>query len=231
MDRQIILVVDDEAPMRELLTLYLKKEGYDVEEASNGKEAIKKLKETRYSLILLDVMMPNKDGFDTCLEMREWSDVPIIMITARTQLTDKVAGLRLGADDYITKPFNQKELIARIEALLRRHNYKKQEKPKAEKTLYHKGIILNKEAHQAYYLDQELSLTPKEYAILELLLINKNRVFSRDDIFELIWGFDFIGDYRSVDSHIKHLRDKLTEAGLSGKSVIQTVWGVGYKIL
>lgn len=222
-----ILIVDDATPMRELLQLNLKKEGYVADEASNGIEAIKKIKEKSYSLVLLDVMMPEMDGFEVCGKIRNISQVPIIMLTARTHTIDKVEGLRLGADDYITKPFEQVELLARIEAVLRRYGGGDQKLN--GNTLSFNGLVMKKEAHQVFYLEKELSLTPKEYAILELVLLNRNRVFSRDDILELVWGYDFIGDYRGVDTHVKHLRDKLTEAGISGQSVIKTVWGVGYK--
>ena len=223
-----ILIVEDEAPMRELLQLHLKKEGYVVDEAINGIEAIKKIEETSYSIVLLDVMMPEMDGFEVCRRIRKVSQVPVIMLTARTQTLDKVEGLKIGADDYLTKPFEQEELFARIEAVLRRYGVDDQES--RGNTLFLNGLVMKRNAHQVFYLEKELSLTPKEYAILELLLLNRNRVFSRDDILELVWGYDFIGDYRGVDTHVKHLRDKLTEAGISGQSVIKTVWGVGYKL-
>lgn len=223
-----ILIVDDEAPMRELLQLHLKKEGYLVDEATNSMDAIKKIEKTFYSIVLLDVMMPEIDGFEACERIRKISQVPIIMLTARTQTLDKVKGLKIGADDYLTKPFEQEEMLARIEAVLRRYGINDRES--RGDTMYFNGLVMKKEAHQVFYLEKELSLTPKEYSILELLLSNRNRVFSRDDILELVWGYDFIGDYRGVDTHVKHLRDKLTNAGISGQSVIKTVWGVGYKL-
>ncbi len=214
--------------MRELLQLHLKKEGYVVDEAINGIEAIKKIEEKSYSIVLLDVMMPEMDGFEVCRRIRKVSQVPVIMLTARTQTWDKVEGLKMGADDYLTKPFEQEELLARIEAVLRRYGVGEQET--RGNTLFFNGLVMKRKAHQVFYLEKEVSLTPKEYAILELLLLNKNRVFSRDDILALVWGYDFIGDYRGVDTHVKHLRDKLTDAGISGQSVIKTVWGVGYKL-
>ncbi|ADC49301.1 two component transcriptional regulator, winged helix family [Alkalihalophilus pseudofirmus OF4] len=223
-----ILIVEDEAPMRELLQLYLRKEGYVVDEAITGIEALEKVEKTLYSVVLLDVMMPEMDGFEVCREIRKVSQVPVIMLTARTQTLDKVKGLKIGADDYLTKPFEQEELLARVEAVLRRYGVSEPES--RGNTLFFKGLVMKRNAYQVYYNEEELSLTPKEFAILELFLLNKNRVFSRDDILELVWGYDFIGDYRGVDTHVKHLRDKLTEAGISGRSVIKTVWGVGYKL-
>lgn len=225
-----ILIVDDEAPMRELLQMYLTSVGYRVDEAKNGLEAMKKIKEASYSIVLLDIMMPVMDGFEVCAEIRKISQVPVIMLTARNQVIDKVAGLKIGADDYITKPFDQEELLARIEAILRRNGLSNQELTEVKDMLHYHDLVMNRAAHQVFHLENELSLTPKEYAILELFLLNRNRVFSRDDILELVWGYDYIGDYRSVDTHVKHLRDKLTDAGISGQSVIKTVWGVGYKL-
>jgi two-component system, OmpR family, response regulator ResD len=223
-----ILIVDDEAPMRELLRLYLKKEGYEIEESTTGIDAINKIREKTYSIVLLDIMMPGMGGFEVCREVRQFSQVPIIMLTARNQLTDKVTGLRIGADDYITKPFEREELLARIEAVSRRGIGKDIAEEKKD-ILRFNDLIMKKSTHQVFYVEKELSLTPKEYAILQLFLLNKGRVFSRDDVLGLIWGHDYIGDYRTVDTHIKNLRDKLTEAGIPGQNVIKTVWGVGYK--
>ncbi|MMZ54176.1 Transcriptional regulatory protein SrrA [compost metagenome] len=225
-----ILIIDDEAPMRELLNLYLKAEGYTTEEASEGRSAIKKLKQTNYHLVLLDIMMPEMDGFDICREIRKFSKVPIIMLTAREQTVDKVVGLRIGADDYITKPFEQQELLARIETIFRREQffYEEKQEQKTSNELSYKDLFMNLRTHQVFYQDKELFLTPKEYAILQLFLSNKRRLFGRDDILELIWASHYIGDYRTVDTHIKNIRDKLTKAGIPGQEVIQTVWGTGY---
>ncbi len=225
-----ILVIDDETPMRELLHMYLTSAGYVVDEANNGLHAIKKIKDKSYSIVLLDIMMPGMDGFDVCNEIRKISQVPVIMLTARNQVIDKVAGLKIGADDYITKPFDQEELLARVEAILRRNGMNNQELTGVKDRLHFHDLVMKREEHQVFYLENEVSLTPKEYAILELFLLNQKRVFSRDDILELVWGYDYIGDYRSVDTHVKHLRDKLTDAGIAGQSVIKTVWGVGYKL-
>jgi two-component system response regulator ResD len=223
-----ILIVDDEAPMRELLSLYLRKEGFRIDEATTGIEGIQKIRENDYSMILLDIMMPGIGGFEVCREVRDFSRVPIIMLTARNQLSDKVSGLRLGADDYITKPFDQEEVLARIEAVLRRG--KVNEYMEENKDILHlNNLTLNMSTHQVFYLHKEILLTPKEFGILQLFLLNKSRVFSRDDILGLLWGHDYFGDYRAVDNHIKNLREKLNDAGLMGQEVIKTVWGVGYK--
>jgi len=226
--RKHILIVDDESPMRELLSLYLRQEDYEIDESSNGTEAIEKIRERSYSLILLDIMMPGMGGFEVCREIRRISQVPIIMLTARNHLTDKVSGLRIGADDYITKPFERDELLARIEAVSRR-GIEKERAEERKDMLRFNDLIMNKSTHQVFYGKKEISLTPKEYAILQLFLLNKGRVFSRDDVLGLIWGHDYFGDYRTVDSHIKNLRDKLSQAGIPGHNVIKTVWGVGYK--
>lgn len=228
MNKSRLLIIDDEAPMRELLRLYLKNEGYEIDESTNGVDAINKIREKTYAIVLLDIMMPGMGGFEVCREVRQFSQVPIIMLTARNQLTDKVTGLRIGADDYITKPFERDELLARIEAVSRRGKEKDITEEKKD-VLRFGDLIMKKSTHQVFYIGKEISLTPKEYAILQLFLLNKGRVFSRDDVLGLIWGYDYIGDYRTVDTHIKNLRDKLSEAGIPGQNVIKTVWGVGYK--
>jgi two-component system, OmpR family, response regulator ResD len=230
LDSKWVLIVDDEEPMRELLRLYLMSEGYLIDDCINGIEAISKVKRNSYDLMILDVMMPEMNGYEVCKEVRTFSSLPIIMLTARNQVVDKVQGLRIGADDYITKPFEQEELIARIEAIFRREKLLIEKKKKTDKeVLSFEGLKLIKNDHQVFYLDKEVILTPKEFAILQLFLSNKGRVYTRDDILELIWGNSYMGDYRSVDTHIKNLRDKLTDSGISGQKVIKTVWGVGYK--
>ncbi|PAE10438.1 DNA-binding response regulator [Niallia circulans] len=227
MKRSPILIVDDESPMIELLSLYLKQAGYEVEECLSGKEAISLIKNNDYLLVILDIMMSDMGGFEVCRIVREYSNVPIIMLTARNQLNDKVFGLRLGADDYITKPFEKEELLARIEVVVRREMQNNLVTDKDIITF--ENLVLNKVSHQVFVSEVELDLTPKEFAILQLFLMNKGRVFSRDDVLSFIWGHDFLGDYRTVDTHIKNLREKLSSVGIPGQKVIKTVWGVGYK--
>lgn len=225
-----ILVVDDEAPMRRLIEIYLTKNGYEVTTRESGLDAIESMKKHQYDLVILDVMMPEINGWDTCKYIREDSDVPIIMLTARDQTLDKVKGLTLGADDYITKPFEEIELLARIEALLRRVSHKnKEELPKH--IITHKGITINLEYYQVFYNHEEIELTPKEFQLLQAFLTNIGKVLSREKLMETVWGFEFFGDARTVDSHVKNLREKLRAKGVAIDDLLKTVWGVGYKLI
>ncbi|OME75978.1 DNA-binding response regulator [Paenibacillus sp. FSL A5-0031] len=222
--------------MRQLIQLYLQADGYDTDCASSGEEAIQTLEQFPIDLILLDVMMPRMDGFDVCTAIRKFSPVPIIMLTARESMTDKVIGLKLGADDYITKPFDQHELLARIESILRREQLlnKYNENTFAETKGVSKSILtfhslrMNIQMHQVSFQEKELPLTPKEFGILRLFLSNKGRLFHREDIIELLWGTSHISDDRTVDTHIKNIRNKLNDIGIDGHKVIKTVWGTGY---
>ncbi|OXS54944.1 DNA-binding response regulator [Cohnella sp. CIP 111063] len=227
-----ILIVDDEEPMRELLQLYLTAEGFATDSAIDGEEAIRRLEANSYDLVLLDLMMPKMDGLDVCKWIRQVSTVPIIMLTARDETIDKVVGLKIGADDYLTKPFDRAELMARIHSLFRRGNLKLRnetpEYPNRKAVLSYEALHLNMQNHQVFYRDRELLLTPKEYAILKLFLSNKGRIFQREDILELLWKNRSINDDRTVDTHIKNLRDKLTQAGIPGQQVIKTIWGTGF---
>ncbi len=219
-----ILIVDDEEQMIELLRAYLEKSLFIVEEARNGIEALELIHENTYDCIVLDVMMPEKDGLSTCLEIRKISEVPIIMLSARGDELDRVHGLELGADDYLVKPFSPRELVARIMALLRR-----------SKVTYHGaftsnakkygGIRIDEKARKVKVNDEELELTPKEYDLLIFLATNSNQVWTRKQILEKVWGYDFYGSFRTVDTHIKTLRMKLREYS----NYISTIWGVGYK--
>lgn len=233
---RLILIVDDEEPMRQLLQLYLQADGYDTDTAADGKQALEKIRHSSYDLILLDLMMPVMDGFDVCKAIRTWSTVPIIMLTARDEMTDKIVGLKIGADDYITKPFEQYELLARMESIFRREQFLLNQKPivREESLKTSKGLLtfdqikLDVPSHQVFYNDVELSFTPKEFAILRLFLSNKGRLFHREDMIELLWGSDQITDDRTVDTHIKNVRNKLSDAGIDGHKVIKTRWGTGY---
>ena len=220
-----ILVVDDEFEMRQLIGLYLRQESYQVETAENGQEALEKIKRNDYDLLVLDVMMPLMDGWETIEIVRKTSDVPIIMLTAKDSVKDKVTGLSTGADDYLVKPFEAEELLARIKALLRRAKSKGEE----DEILKYKGIILNLTAREAICNDQMLSLTQTEFDLLHSLIANRGKVLSREQLVDKIWGIEFMGDDRTVDSHIKNLREKLKTAGID-KNLVKTVWGLGYKV-
>ncbi len=224
-----ILVVDDEMPMVRLIEIYLSKNGYHVGTAISGEAAIQELQKYSYDLVLLDVMMPELNGWETCKKIRNISDIPIIMLTARDQTLDKVKGLTIGADDYITKPFEEIELLARIEALLRRtgnvdHTSKSDQ-------LSYRDIVLNTELYQVFYHEQEIILTPKEFKILQTFLMNIGKVMSRERLLEIVWGYDYYGDHRTVDSHVKNLREKLRSSGMPIDDMLKTVWGIGYKLI
>lgn len=219
-----ILIVDDEVVMRKLVGIYLKNE-YIIEEAEDGEEAYEKVQFTEFDLIILDVMMPKMDGWETLQKIRTISDVPIIMLTAKGTVQDKVIGLSSGADDYLVKPFDGAELMVRVQALLRRANLNSQK----EEIVKYKGIVLDMGARLVRYQDQVINLTQTEFDILEALVQNKGNVLSREQLVEYVWGLEFQGEDRTVDSHIKNLREKLKAFGID-KSFIKTVWGIGYKV-
>lgn len=220
-----ILIVDDEFEMRQLLRLYLQQESYIVEEAEDGREAIRKIKKDDYELIILDVMMPLMDGWQTIKEIRELSEVPVIMLTAKGSVQDKVFGLTRGADDYLVKPFEEAELMARVKALLRRS----QANHKGDEVLKYKGLVLNLSARDVTFQGRIINLTQTEFDLLEVLIEHKGKVLTRELLVELIWGLEFMGENRAVDSHIKNLREKLKVAGIDS-SLVKTVWGIGYKV-
>jgi two-component system response regulator ResD len=220
-----ILVVDDEFEMRQLLRLYLQQEGFVVEEAENGKEAYEKIVKHEYQLMILDIMMPLLDGWQTLEQVRKVSDLPVMMLTAKGTVKDKVAGLSKGADDYLVKPFDAEELIARVHALLRRTHLSAEK----EHLLKYKGIIVYLNARDVIFHDKKISLTQTEFDLLRILLEHRGIVLSREQLVELVWGIEFTGEDRTVDSHIKNLRDKLKAAGVN-EQPIKTVWGIGYKV-
>lgn len=219
-----ILIVDDEIEMRKLVGIYLN-ENFATEEAGDGEEAFQKVRHSEFDLIILDVMMPKLDGWETLKKIREVSNVPIIMLTAKGTVQDKVTGLSSGADDYLVKPFDGAELIVRVQALLRRANLNNKE----DDILKYKGIGIDKAARVVKYQDQPINLTQTEFDILESLIQNKGKVLTREQLVEIVWGLEFQGEDRTVDSHIKNLREKLKSAGID-KSFIKTVWGIGYKV-
>ena len=220
-----ILVADDDRNICELLRMYLEKDGYSVVIAGNGEEALRKFDEEEPDLILLDVMMPRLDGWQVCRELRKKSECPIIMITAKGETFDKVLGLELGADDYVVKPFEPKEIIARIKAVLRRTGKASAENDKKEVNF--DKLTVNMTKYELKVDGKVVDTPPKELELLFHLASNPNRVYTRDQLLDEVWGFEYYGDSRTVDVHIKRLREKLE--GVSEKWTLKTVWGVGYK--
>nr|WP_302666728.1 response regulator transcription factor [uncultured Agathobaculum sp.] len=217
-----ILIVEDEANIRELLRLYLEREGYAVIEAENGVEGIKMWKSEKPDMLLLDVMMPVMDGWAVCKEIRAESDVPIIMLTAKGETADRVSGLEMGADDYIVKPLEMPEVIARVRAVFRR-----MAPDDAPEKLSFDNLVIDKQAYDLIIKGKRVDAPPKEIELLYYLASSPNRVFTRAQLLDDVWGFDYFGDTRTVDVHVKRLREKLE--GVSDKWEVKTVWGVGYK--
>ena len=217
-----ILIVEDEANIRELLRLYLEREGYAVIEAENGVEGIKLWKSEKPDMLLLDVMMPVMDGWAVCKEIRAESDVPIIMLTAKGETADRVSGLEMGADDYIVKPLEMPEVIARVRAVFRR-----MAPDDAPEKLSFDNLVIDKQAYDLVIKGKRVDAPPKEIELLYYLASSPNRVFTRAQLLDEVWGFDYFGDSRTVDVHVKRLREKLE--GVSDKWELKTVWGVGYK--
>ena len=220
-----ILLVDDDPNIRQLVNLYLEKEGFEVEIVDRGDTAVVKFKTFAPNLILLDLMLPGMDGWQVCREVRKTSNVPIIMLTAKDETFDKVLGLELGADDYMVKPFDTKELVARIKAVLRR--FQNADAP-ASKELSFPGLTINIGQYTVTYMGKELEMPPKELELLYFLASHPGMVFTREQLLEQVWGYDYFGDSRTVDVHVKRLREKLTDGEKMGWQ-IKTVWGVGYK--
>ena len=220
-----ILLVDDDPNIRQLVNLYLEKEGFEVSMADRGDAALEQFRAAAPDLMLLDVMLPGMDGWQVLREARKTSNVPIIMLTAKDETFDKVLGLELGADDYIAKPFDMKELVARIKAVLRR--FQPQESAD-NRALEFPGLSVNISQYAVTYMGRELEMPPKELELLHFLASHPNQVFTREQLLEQVWGYDYFGDSRTVDVHVKRLREKLTEGEKLGWQ-IKTVWGVGYK--
>jgi DNA-binding response OmpR family regulator len=219
-----ILIVDDDKNIANLIDIYLKEEGYVTIKAHDGKEALELFFKNPPNLIILDIMLPNMTGFDVCKEVRKTSNIPIIFLTAKSQTIDKVLGLELGGDDYLVKPFEAKELIARVKAVLRRY-YSKDECD--EKKIVLPNLVMNLNNREVYYKGNLIEMPHKEFELLKILMTNINRVFSREELLDKIWGYDYIGESRTVDVHIKRIREKLYGEN-SWK--IKTVWKIGYKL-
>ena len=220
-----ILLVDDDPNIRQLVRLYLEKEGFDVTEADRGDTALKEFKAAPPNLMLLDVMLPGMDGWQVCREVRKVSNFPIIMLTAKDETFDKVLGLELGADDYVVKPFDAKELVARIKAVIRRYQNGGES---TEKELAFPGLTINMSQYTVTYMGKEMDMPPKELELLYFLASHPGMVFTREQLLEQVWGYDYFGDSRTVDVHVKRLREKLSGGEAMGWQ-IKTVWGVGYK--
>lgn len=232
--KQKILIVDDDTNIAELISLYLTKECFDTRIVNDGEEALEQFDTYAPNLILLDLMLPGMDGYEICREIRKNSTVPIIMLSAKGEIFDKVLGLELGADDYIIKPFDSKELVARVKAVLRRFtNANAQMQPEApavpEQTgeyVTYPDLIINQTNYSVHYQGQILEMPPKELELLYFLASHPNQVFTREQLLDHIWGYDYIGDTRTVDVHIKRLREKIKDHDTWG---LATVWGIGYK--
>lgn len=222
-----ILVVDDEKLIVKGIRFSLIQEGMEVDTAYDGEEALTKIKENEYDLILLDIMLPKLSGIDVLQQIREFSDVPVIMLTAKGEDMDKILGLEYGADDYITKPFNILEVKARMKAIIRRNNRGVQPKESAIRYIVRKDMKLDPEGRRVLIHDREVSLTAKEYDLLELLVTNPNKVYSREKLLNMVWGYEYPGDVRTVDVHIRRLREKV-ELNPSEPKYVYTKWGVGY---
>ena len=221
---QKVLVVEDDNNIAELLRLYLQKDGFEVSHAADGGKAVEMAKEIQPDLVLLDIMLPVMDGWQVCRELRKTMKMPIIMLTAKGETEDKVSGLEMGADDYIVKPFEVKELLARVHAVLRRTG--DDGKPQSKKLTFDK-LVINLDSYELIVDGKKIDTPPKEMELLYHLAATPNRVYTRNQLLDEVWGFDYFGDSRTVDVHIKRLREKLE--GVSDQWRLKTVWGVGYK--
>ena len=228
-DNKTILVVDDEKDIREIIEIYLINEGYNIVLASDGIEALEKLKKEKIDLIILDIMMPKLDGIRTCIKIREDKKMPIIMLSAKSEDSDKILGLNIGADDYIIKPFNPLELVARVKSQLRRVTSFSEAKEINDEEIYIDGLRINKANREVLVEDRNIKLTPREFDILEVLAINRGRVLSTEQIYEKVWNEPFYNSEKTVAVHIRNIREKI-EINPKDPKYIKLVWGVGYKI-
>lgn len=217
-----MLIVDDDANIRELVLLFLKKEGFELYQASDGIKALNIMEKVKMDLVIIDIMMPNMDGWELCRELREFSDIPILMLTAKGETAQKVKGFELGADDYLVKPFDPIELVARVKALLKRY------KITASQTIEIGEFKLNRKTHEISFQEREYTIPLKEFELLFKLASYQGKTFSREQLIEDIWGYDYEGDERTVDVHIKRLRERFSETAFPFR--IQTIWGLGYRL-
>lgn len=227
-----ILVVDDEERIRRLLKMYLEKEGYTIEEAEDGETALRKSLETDFDLILLDVMLPGIDGVEVCTRLRQSKATPVIMLTAKGEEINRVQGFEVGADDYVVKPFSPREVIYRVKAILRRSSATAflSKESNSSNNIVFPHLLIEHDAHRVTAGGQEVGLTPKEYELLHYLAVSPDKVFSREELLKDVWNYEFFGDLRTVDTHVKRLREKLNKVSPESAMMITTVWGVGYKL-
>jgi two-component system response regulator ResD len=226
-----ILIVDDEERIRRLLRMYLERENYTIEEAENGEDALSMALEKDYDLILLDLMLPGMSGEDVCERLREVKATPVIMLTAKGEEANRVQGFEVGTDDYIVKPFSPREVVLRVKALLRRASTTKflETEPSSKNVLVFPHLTIDHDAHRVMVDKKEVSLTPKEYELLLFLAHSPDKVYSREELLKDVWNYEFFGDLRTVDTHVKRLREKLNRVSEHAANMIVTVWGVGYK--
>ena len=224
MAREKILIVDDEDRIRDMIKEYIEPQNFEIDEAGDGKDALDLIELNVYSLIIMDVMMPKMDGWTAVREIRRTSQVPIVMLSARGEEYDKVFGFELGVDDYLVKPFSPRELLYRIKAIIRRSSGMAASNS-GSKSIKLEGLFIDFDSRKVKVQEEDISLTPKEYELLSFLVKNQNRVFSREQLLDKVWGYEFAGDYRTVDTHIKMLRESIKEY----RKFIVTVWGTGYK--
>lgn len=224
--KQKILIVDDDNNIAELISLYLTKECFETKIVNDWEQALREFDSFHPDLLLLDLMLPGIDGYQVCRELRHTSDVPIIMLSAKGETFDKVLGLELGADDYIIKPFDAKELVARVRAVLRRFKVRQPSAPSGEKSVSYPDLTINLTNYSVTYMGKQVDMPPKELELLYFLASSPNQVFTREQLLDHIWGYEYIGDTRTVDVHIKRLREKIKD---NPSWSIATVWGIGYK--
>lgn len=226
-----ILVVDDEDRIRQLIKMYLEREKFIVEEADNGENALEMAVENDYDVILLDIMMPGMDGIEVCQELRKEKQTPVIMLTAKGEEANRVQGFEVGTDDYIVKPFSPREVVLRVKAILRRSSQTsfKENATTPKDMLVFPHLTINHDAHRVLADEKEVSLTPKEYELLCFLAKAPDKVFNREQLLKEVWQYEFFGDLRTVDTHVKRLREKLNNVSSEASKMIVTVWGVGYK--
>lgn len=218
-----VLIVDDDVHIAELISLYMEKEGYETYEVHSGNDVMEAFKKFDPHIVLLDIMLPGVDGYQVCRQIRQLSNTPIIMLTAKGETFDKVLGLEMGADDYIVKPFDSKELVARVKAVLRRYDTKRENEVKK---IVYPNLVINQGTYLVTYHGQDISFPPKEFELLSFLAQHPNQVFTREKLLDKIWGYEFVGDTRTVDVHIKRIREKLNK---DDPWSIMTIWSVGYK--
>lgn len=231
-DNARVLVVDDEERIRRLLRMYLERENFEIDEADNGKDALDLALQNDYDVIILDLMMPEMDGIEVCEKLRKEKTTPVIMLTAKGEESNRVQGFEVGADDYIVKPFSPREVILRVKAILRRvsESRKNYTDMSAKNIIVFPHLTIDLDAYRVTTNGQEVSLTPKEYELLCFLAKSPDKVFRREELLKEVWQYEFFGDLRTVDTHIKRLREKLMKASEEAAKMIVTVWGVGYKL-